>query len=185
MIDNTPAYGYCEVVNDKAIWESCAHFVKQCLDATGLRNGFCHSEIFALEDGTFRLIEVNPRISGIKGYYNKLAKLLNLKTQPELLVDSLRSEPSESTFEQKKGYGRFLCLYNFSDRNLQDPGQKLLDFASVKFYQLLKPVGTSPNNEAKNLANTDLLVMLAHDDLSVIEQDTQAIFELEHAGKLL
>ncbi len=185
LVGNTPTYGYCEVVDDKAAWEACAYFVKQCLDATGLHNGFCHTEIFALSDGSYRLIEVNPRISGIKGYYNKLAHLLSLNTQPELLAQCLSAAPQESTFDQKKEYGRFLCLYNFSEKALQDPGKKLTHLASVKFYNLLKPVGTLPNDEPKNLATTDLLVMLAHRDLSVIEHDTHKLFELESSHQLL
>ncbi len=186
LIDGTPTYCYCEIVSDPHLWNTCANFVKNCLNATDLKNGFAHTEIFRLEDGSFRLCEVNPRISGIKGYYNQLAKITHLYTQPEILAMCLRSEGArESSLSERKNFGRFLCLYNFSNHPLQDPKNNLRAFHSVKFYDLLKPLGTLPAQGPKNLAETDLFVLLAHEDVDVIHQETQAILSLESEGKLL
>lgn len=185
FINDVPVYRTIEIVHDKQIWNRCKDFVEKCLDIAHFKNGFAHSEIFLTSDNETKLIEINPRISGGKGYHNKLAKLEQLKSQIDLLVECVfDGPPQESVLVENLGIARILCLFNFSNRPLKDPSEHLFKFRSVKFYDLINPIGFLSKNERKTLADLDLLVMLYNQNREVLEQDTEDIFLLEKNGEL-
>ena len=63
-------YCYKDILSDKDdVAIETRLYVKQCLEALDCHFGFSHTEIIYTKNG-FRLIEMNPRISGAHGSSN-------------------------------------------------------------------------------------------------------------------
>src|SRR3990167_965366 len=63
-----PIYRTLQPIEDQDQLEAIVTFCKKSLDACGYRTGFSHIELFQLDTQDFRLIELNPRISGLSGF---------------------------------------------------------------------------------------------------------------------
>ncbi len=186
LIHNIPVLRYSEVVTDTELWHQCTNFVASVMDATGLQNGFAHTEIFKLNDGSFRLIEINPRISGGSGFANQVAQLSGLDSQIDLLAQYLTTRlVNKKTVDNIHCFVRRLYLFNWNQQPLKNPAALLNKIESLYTYKLLRDIGTINNNSQKNVLNIDAFVVLCSQNRDQIEKDSQTIFQLEQDGKLL
>jgi predicted ATP-grasp superfamily ATP-dependent carboligase len=188
LINGIPVYRQCMLVDSKKIWDKCSDFVKKALTATEFKHGFAHTEIFIMENSEPRLIEINPRISGAKGFCNRLAQLSGAKSQTDLLISYLNNNLLEEThFNQLTSYGEWLILYNGSNTPLKDPSVYLKDISSVKYHEFVKGKIGDVSHKSKEitLMDMDLLVLLNNISKKQLEKDTQLIFELENSGKII
>lgn len=184
-INGTSCYRTETLIYDNTLWQKAVDIVKKALDACGFRNGFTHTELFYLKDGSFRIIEINPRISGAKGLPNSLAKYHGLQTQVDLLASYLDGEKIiESVPDAIQGYGEILYLYNFSQNPTQDIRPHLAPFQSIKEVIPASDIGTIPP-KIKNLSNVDCMLLLydAQNKAFVIKE-AEKIGALEKSGLL-
>lgn len=141
-IDNVPMYRSCEVIADRDITDRLADYVRAILDSVGLANGFAHTEIFIKDDGEPVLIEVNPRISGVSGWINRLAEAEGLTSQPALFKAVISDSHCDVNYlPPKRVSGRVLFLSHFAKQAVPELASSLQPFASVQSVQQLKPVG--------------------------------------------
>lgn len=185
LTNGIPVLRYSEPVYNKALWDRCANFVKQALTVTELQNGFSHTEVFITPEDETKLIEINPRISGGKGYCNKLTKTLGLHSQVDLLLGNLNGNIQESSIENKNGFARRLYLFNWTNNPLKDPSPYLENISSIHSYELLSPIGHVNASNNKYVSNIDLFVLMHNQDRNALESDSLKLFELEKSGLLL
>ena len=184
-INGTPTYRYQHIIKDTQIWNNAVLFVKQSLDVCGFKNGFTHTELFCLSDGTFRLIEINPRISGSSGFCNKLAQISGLPTQIDLLNNYLNNLPLiEGTSDMVNCYFYLLYLYNFTNRPNQELSLKKTDFKSIHSIFKINNKKNIPD-KVKTLTNVDCIVILYSTYEQQLLDDMQGIFKLEAQGLIL
>jgi len=185
--DSVACYRYEVLIDSKDIWDKSANLVKAALDACGFKNGFNHTELFLLADDSFRIIEINPRISGAKGMPNRLSQLQGLYTQVDLLVRYLKHKPlMDSSFDKVSGYAKLLYLYNFTDTNTCDINLSLeskLKLESEREIIMISVINSIPE-KIKNLINVDAMVLLYDKNKKIVERDANLIFALEQYGAL-
>jgi biotin carboxylase len=185
--DSVACYRYEVLIDSQDIWSKSANLVKAALDACGFRNGFNHTELFLLSDGSFRIIEINPRISGAKGMPNRLTQLQGLHTQVDLLVQHLNHAPiTDSTLSNAVGYAKLLYLYNFTDTNTCDIGISLSSKLKLEsdYEVIMCSIINSIPEKIKNLTNVDAMVLLYSRNRAIVERDVNLIFALEKFGNL-
>jgi biotin carboxylase len=184
--DSVACYRYEVLIDSQDIWSKSANLVKAALDACGFRNGFNHTELFLLSDGSFRIIEINPRISGAKGMPNLISQLQGLYTQVDLLVKHLKHEPLiESCFHDISNYAKLLYLYNFTDTNTCDITTSLTSKLKLEseYEVIMCGIINSIPEKIKNLMNVDAMVLL-YGKKNIVERDATQIFALEQSGNL-
>ena len=185
--DSVACYRYEVLINSQSIWDEAANLVKAALDACGFKNGFNHTELFLRSDGSFRIIEINPRISGAKGMPNRLSQLQGLYTQVDLLVKYLNHEPlADSALSDTTGYAKLLYLYNFTDTNTCDIKTSLTSKLKLEseYDVIMCSIVNSIPDKIKNLTNVDAMVLLYSQSKATIERDANLIFALEKFGNL-
>ncbi|MGL6258251.1 ATP-grasp domain-containing protein [Vibrio sp. WXL210] len=111
-IKNQYFFQSIDVINDPALLQALTGFTAKTLDAIGFHNGFCHTEVFQLADGSFRLIEANPRISGASGTVNKLMEYAYNNSQTQSLVNYLTSEAPLASQSTMANFGSIVMIYN-------------------------------------------------------------------------
>lgn len=168
---------YSETVSqytDDAI--ACIEYVKKCLTAVGLENGFGHTEVMMTDKGPY-LIEVNPRISGACGYVNKLFQACGYYAQIDLLIASCQGIPVSEP--QNPLYGRRVCLQNYEERVISDLNLPLLDsLPSFVETTMLKQPGTLAT-APQSLTDTVAFLLLAHEKPQQVLEDYQRLIHWE------
>lgn len=121
LVYGAPVYRTVELIYDDEIRNKAIELTKKILNCCGVLNGFSHVELFHLGNGEFKLIELNPRISGGSGCMNIMASTVGLKSQDLILKESLFDENStESNFKLRHGFTKSLFLYGHYDFNLEE-----------------------------------------------------------------
>lgn len=188
LFQGVPTYRYLEIVDpysDEGIVS--IKFVKSVLDTLGLFNGPGHTEIFLTKDGPY-LIELNPRVSGVYGLANKLATIATGLNQYALLADSINNPGAFVTAynlpAQLKLRGRILLLNSWvSKKFVKFNDSDLQDLPSFVEYLCLLSEGDQLAPPC-NLSDTIAFVLLVHESIEQIEEDSKRIFELEKQGVL-
>lgn len=180
-----PIYRFCSIVDPESKeWTICRDFVLQVLDAVGLKNGFGHTELFITANGP-RLIEVNPRISGLSGFANLLAEQTLHTNQPKALIERITGVPYE---EPSKLFcnGRIVLLHNWKSRAISELNIKLLKtLSSYSEYLLFKKSGDVIESP-KSLRDTVALILLviAITDKAQLMHDYETINSWEKDNQL-
>lgn len=178
-----PIYRYIETLDPNSIeWKMCGEYVLRTLDVIGMKNGFAHTELFLTANGPF-LIEVNPRISGISGFSNKLSQITLHCSQPQLLCNTLNSLPDELP-TKLWSYGITVCLQNWQPREITELNVKLLQsLPSYRENLMLKSAG-SYLDAPKTLLDTVGVVLLVNADKEKLFQDFDRLCEWESNKQL-
>ncbi len=117
---NSFIYRSAENITDVGLIQNVVEFAIKCLKACLVENGFSHMEIFLLADGSFRLIELNPRISGGAGCLNKLTRYLGGRAQDQLLVKHLFNEKITDLSMPVSMFGKVVFLYTHETLDFTD-----------------------------------------------------------------
>lgn len=179
-------YRYAELVDPmSAEGRACIEYVLSALDATGMRHGLAHTELFLTPTGPC-LIEINPRVSGAFGAPNKLGKYAYGINQVEffakLLKNPLQTAPIATT--QPPSYGVFISLQNWTPRIIGKLNvAELKKFPSYRDSQQIKAPGTAMDRP-HSLYDLVGVVLLHSSSKEQIQKDTAAILQLEEANQL-
>lgn len=182
-IDGFPIYRYYELVRAPALIELISDYLAKCFDALGYRNGFAHTELFITGNGPV-LIELNPRIGGIRGSTNRNAHLGALATQPEILSDALRGRvaqrvpvPGDSPV-----YSRALTLFNFRDGPLPNFREVLGGYSTIHSIDQAERVGSTRGMPPKSLSDLVAIVICSSRDPLEIARQSEEILTRDLAG---
>ncbi len=162
-------------------------YVKKVLDAVELKNGMAHTEVFLTDKGPY-LVEVNPRISGLRGLANELSKQVYRTSQAELLVKSLL-EPKQflqetSHYPEMKDFGQLLCLQSWQDKIFTHFAEdKIKNLLSYRGHVLFKKYGDQLKIPAV-LSDSVAIVTLVHHSEEQLLKDRETIFALEKQNGL-
>lgn len=181
IINGSPMCRWFEVVHDdepEAV--AIADYVEAAFAALGFRSGFAHTELFMTADGPV-LIELNPRIGGLRGYTNVNAHHAGRLTQPELLAVTLRAQPLKKSGDRHM-YSRALTLFNFSGAALPDLTARLSEFASVRQVAQLKQAGTERTGPPRSVSDIAAVIFCAHEDATTLERETRRIADIDVDG---
>ncbi|MCC2624989.1 MAG: argininosuccinate lyase [Burkholderiales bacterium] len=186
FINKKPVYRYVEIVEDQKIWDMIAGYTKSCLNVIGLNNGFAHTELFRLQDGSFRLIEVNPRISGGKGIINKMATACNLKNQVDLFNEVIFNKNfNGNKFLSLSGYARALFVFKLTNTKIKEPAIDNLDLNSLVEYNLLATIGSISKTKSLDITGCAMIILLYNINKRQLEKDTATLFRLEESDDLI
>jgi biotin carboxylase len=184
IIDGSPMCRWFEVVQDDAPEaEAITSYVAAVFKAVGVRNGFAHTELFMTSTGPV-LIELNPRIGGLRGYTNFNTRLAGRLTQPELLAAALRGHTVKDGGGQghRRVHSRALTLFNFAGGALPDFERRLAEFTSVRQVGPLQPPGTVRAEPPRSVSDIAAVVFCAHEDADVLERETRCILDFDVEG---
>ncbi|MFM0515355.1 ATP-grasp domain-containing protein [Paraburkholderia sp. RL17-373-BIF-A] len=186
-INDTPLYRSAELVKDHATWQRCCEYVARLLPALGFRFGFAHIEIFICADGQIRLVELNNRISGAHGTFNRMTEFNGLTSQVSALHQFLKGNRVRTPLPQSgQAESRSLFLFRFAAGRIMDPRRALDRFHSVRNVLMLRPVGESVERPARiSLMDAVCIVELQAEHISDIDRDAEAIHALEARGELV
>lgn len=172
-------YRYKDILADEdSISREARSYVAQCLDALKYQFGFSHTEIIRTQEG-YRLIEMNPRISGAHGSSNDMAKLKNNVDQIDLYANSMLSCPLQKVTAKKCYRYYYLNNVGFSFHGLN---MKMIE--SLTSYHSIKILKHSGHSccATQFLTDTVALILLAHDEFQQIEEDTNKLMRYENNG---
>lgn len=172
-------YRYKDILQEtNPLAVNAIQYVKDCLNAIEYKYGFSHTEIINTESG-FKLVEVNPRISGAHGTSNKIAKMKFNIDQFDLFSNAVLKTNVEK-IDSTEYYRCFYLMnfgFDFFDINM-DALKKIQSFNCI---HILKSIG-SKDTSSKNLVDVVAFVFLSNKDYSQIEKDTASLFEMESSG---
>lgn len=181
IINDIPMYRSLEIIYPTSSqWNELIDYIKQCLTVLGLNNGFAHSELFLTNEGPV-LIEVNPRISGLKGYINELARLGGFPTQTELLAYGVFNIIS-SRLSKAPMHFVMLQLFHFSYLPLPDIAQKLQKYSVVKDVKLLTEIGYIHPKMPESLIDIVAIVICGSQDEYELQQQIAQILAQDESG---
>lgn len=171
-IKNAPVYRTIETLDDSELIEKAIAFATNVLNICEYQNGFSHIELFYTEEGDFKLIELNPRISGASGLPNMMAEVVGLKPQDRLLVEYLKSGIAESSdFKRTNGFAKALLMY----------GNEEINFSPYESYQSHIIINNTIYNEERAPDLTDLrkIVFVYNVSKDTLERDAYSILSMD------
>lgn len=187
--DQTPIYRYADVISfktDEA--KSCCEYIKKTLHAIGLNNGLSHAELFLTPEGPC-LVEVNARISGLRGFLNHVARRVFGINQVDVLAEIIKN-PTDiqkylSLYSEERCHGRVVVIQNFHQKILSEFNSKglLQSLPSYDCYQSFIKSGQQ-HHGAKVLSDAIAFVSLVHSNQQQIEEDSERIWEWEQNHQL-
>jgi biotin carboxylase len=178
-----PLYRYFEVVKDLGVLEQIQAYLVKSLDALEYRNGFAHTELFLDAKGPV-LIELNPRIGGLRGATNLNAQHSGCATQPELLAAALDGKPEQSLAgsAKKLRYSRALTLFGLNGQPFPDLQSSLSHFRTIKSIDQLCTPGQFKAARPASISDVMAVVICTADSAELVEQETAAILEHDTTG---
>lgn len=172
---------YKDILSDDDIFSiEAKKYVSQSLTALEYKFGFAHTEIIYTNEG-FKLVEVNPRVSGAQGTSQYISKLKHNMDQFDLLIDSIFNIKKIRN-DSNKHY-RCIHLYNRAFYYEQFNDQVFNDLPSFSLLKILQETGQPKNSDS--IIDTIALIILEHQSLEKIEEDTLKIFQIEQDGKFV
>lgn len=186
--NKNPRYRYADVVTDAKLIRKIEQFIFCVLDCLDFQNGMAHSEIIITEAGEIKLIELNNRISGAKGFLIKAVQAMGISSHDELMINYIKNTKVNSNKDNNgngyplvlQGYARCVFLFNIKRDVFENDGALLRQLETVKKFKFLKEINTSMNNEAFGLLDCDCMVLLYSNDQYKIEVTTDYLFSLEN-----
>lgn len=186
LINNAPIALAVDLLHDKVLFQAVESYVKQVLSITGLNNGFAHTELFIQKDNSVVLIEINPRISGIKGFHNKLAEQYGLCSQIDLLAQKIFGKSQKKQFSSGFLYHQVLFFYNHNGLIMPDLEKKLqhtINSSHVHYFlEQFISAGTKVNPNVSSLDDLKALALLSSLDQHVLTIATKQALALDFTG---
>lgn len=164
----------------KELYAYCSRVLKN-LD---VQYGMMHLECMMTKNGP-RLIELNPRVSGVSGMLNYFSEAMIGCDQASLFIRLFKQESQSisNTFPSHKKHGVVFYLQNFGFQYSKIREQLFKSLLSYRKH-LVKiahaPIRTYP----ANLLDTVALVLLVHESPEQVEQDLTYLKRLEITGEL-
>lgn len=184
-----PIYRYVDVIDfESKEAKLCSDYIKKVLDAIGLNNGLSHAELFLTPEGAC-LVEVNPRISGMSGFLNHVARRVFGVNQVDILAEVIKEKKAIHRFTSKQfkagAHSRIVIVQNFQPRTLNEFNAKglLQTLASYDQHRSFITAGQQ-HTETKVLTDAIAYVSLVHPSQKQIEEDSNQIWRWEAEGQL-
>ena len=184
-IGNTFAYSYADQYD--ILQENLSgikNFTLKVLDLLEMRNGLSHLELI-YTNGTYFLLELNPRIAGGHGFFNILEEKINGKTQ----IDQYLSKLITGSFYDFQPQAEEKHWRIFYPKNILNKS----GYVDASFFNKLasvKEVHISDYIFAKDIINNSIFdelgtIVLANSSYDSLEEDTQCILAAEACGSLI
>ena len=185
LSDGTFAYQLVDNLDlESALAMEASVFVVSCLNALNMENGLSHSEVIMTDMG-FRLIELNPRISGMNGFFNYMSLRKYNRDQISAYVDLINDRKIYSNIKHNTIYQR---LYIFKNKkgayDFFDPISIMAMPSYVEHKVLLESSSSDTQNNNTLLGTVDI-ILLEHQDEQIIINDTDKIQSMELDGTCL
>lgn len=183
--NNNPIYRYADIVIDTGLIRKIEKFIYSVLDSLDFQNGMAHNEIIITKTGEIKLIELNNRISGARGYLIKCVQNVGLRSHDEMMIEYLNnSNLARTNFEKILsesflGYSRCVFLFNLKAIAYENNGSILNNIKSVKEFKFLKEY-KNQKNLISGLLDCSCIVLLYSQTEAELECDTNFLFSLEN-----
>lgn len=152
-------YLYLEHLDETDHKNELINITNLVLAKLGVANGLSHIEIAYTEDHEYKLIEYNPRISGVHGYVNKMAKNSSNIDQIDAYLSLLNKAPVEKL--SKNIHQRLVVLHQIFE-----------NFSALQSQYCYTPLAVKESPEKDSLTQAKGLLMLYSDSLASIKKDT-------------
>lgn len=159
-------YLYLEHLDNTPHQDKLTEIIDQVLTKLGVANGLSHIEIAYTEDHQYKLIEYNPRISGVHGYVNRMAKNSSGIDQIDAYLSLLHRTPIKKL--HKKIHQRLIILH-----------QSLDNFTHVQSFYHYTPLSSKKPSGQGTLTQAKGLLMLSSNNLTTIKKDTHQLLKRE------
>lgn len=137
-LNGFPKYLSCEVESDQNKLEKITKYVCDVLNATEFNNGFSHIECFYTKDAEVKLIEINPRISGMQGFCHILANNSGQLSQIDIMLSEIFSINTSDV--KHSSFAKMLFLYNGGHNIMPNlDAYDLSEYGVCSLIQLIKP----------------------------------------------
>lgn len=152
-------YLYLEPLDKTRHKHKLIEIVMEVLHKLGVSNGLAHIEIAYTHDNQYKLIEYNPRISGVLGYVNKMAKNSSGIDQIDAYLSLLNGTSIKK--KPKKIHQRLVILH-----------QSFKNFTPLQSHYHYTPLASKKRSEQDTLTQAKGLLMLYSTNLNAIKNDT-------------
>lgn len=168
-LNNLSIYRQISILNNQLVRQQLSEFAYKCLDACEIKFGLSHLEFFQLPDKSFRMIEINPRISGGCGSLNKLTKLIGGTSQDILIAKYLNGTLNKyKTTHEYKYHGTIVIIYDHRPINFNK-------YPSFKECIIFQDTPLDPQKNAINVLDIRKYVLLAHEDYNQLQEDANKL----------
>ncbi|MBU6382971.1 MAG: ATP-grasp domain-containing protein [Verrucomicrobia bacterium] len=178
-------FRYCvpSVVEDLPAILPVVTYVKECLTALNVRDGFTHNEIFWDRDQQYYLIESNPRMAGA-GVLEAYQNTYGYYPLPQYL-DLLEHKPIVDIPKKRKSYSLTMFLYNLSKE-----GSYQIRIEDIPSFQ---QIITFPRHDKDDphfyrhytrAATVNACVLLDNPSKEALDRDIRTILQREAEGSL-
>lgn len=158
-------------------------YIKEVLDSLDFKNGFCHSEVI-IENNKPYLIESNPRLPGLKGFYpisyNYFYNQHHLKVFYETVMEG--QDLSNQVLTHTKNHNIVFLLnnlnYDFNHIN-KDVLHKFESFNHIDIVQ-----NEGEGTESFSRLNTIAFIFLINENLDKLHNDYNKLLEIQANGAL-
>lgn len=180
LINGNYVYQYVDAldINDPELF-ILKDYVLKILETLGVNTGLAHTEVLKTKKG-YRLIEINPRISGIHGVQNMMAKGKNQQDQIDafvaLLYDKKINHDNNDFFYRSIFLKNTIGVYKRINYSAIRQHESFLHTEVFCEAQLQKP------NEKQTLVDICAMIMLRTNCRKTLEQDTKSILAMESDG---
>lgn len=183
LINGVPMCRSINIVTDEDEKMMLKEYVCKCLSALQLDNGFAHVELFLTEEKQPVLIEVNCRISGLKGYLNYLAQLHGLNSQTDILGTYLKSG---ELLDTNRGVGnihyKILSLFNFAAMPFNVFKEQVSKFSSIQEIIFLKDLYNEHNTKPISSSDVAAVVVCSASDSKILSDEVNKILAIDEYG---
>ncbi|MEM9243089.1 MAG: ATP-grasp domain-containing protein [Pseudomonadota bacterium] len=170
------------VEKDSAEYLAIRTYILDCLNALGMLNGLSHTEIIMTNKGP-RLIELNPRISGMYGCVNMMAKRRYDVDQISAYINLLENKKIPNSNRQV--YQRIFIFKNKKGNYHNIDLSAIKQLGSYISHRIINPKCLMDDKSEESLLSIVMCILLEHPDKKVIEQDCDILSDLEKRGSCL
>jgi len=164
--------------------KALSRYALQCLKALGVENGFSHIEIKETPEG-FRLIELNPRLSGSDGFHNIMSKRRYNVDQIDAYINLISNTQSQKIVPKQPIFQRLVYFKNKNgayDYVDLEPIKSLSSYVSHKLRIESMPKIPDTSNSMLNIV---MYILLEADQEAIIEHDFQRLMDYQRTDNCL
>ena len=180
LIDGNYIYQYADALDiNMPELTNLKNYALDILETLGVENGLAHTEILETSKG-YRLVELNPRVSGIHGVINMMSKGQNQQDQVDAFVALLCDE--NNTHNNTGFYQRSIFLKNTVGIYKQINYNALEQHKSFFHTEVFCATQLQKSNEKQTLVDICAMIMLRINCKRTLNQDTKSILSMEADG---
>ena len=183
-------YRYGEIVSfNEPQKEICYDFGLKVLDTLKLKFGFAHTEFMVNSINEPYLMELNPRLSGLAGQFNKLSQDILGYDQTDVFLCLLQNQDLNDVLlnrkQKSKKHGRVIFLFAWQEKIFNGFNKRILEKikSNQVYFHLFKQEGDCLE-PPKSLLDIVMTITLVDEEMANIIADTNYLQELEEEGKL-